>query len=485
MYKRVHPVYMVESIWRQLYLLLIPLVRGMLHIYSMDGFYQWLRGAWLDLLVLLFILCVSFLSWRFQRYRVDESGVVVRKGFLIRREISIPLSSVSTLMIYEPFFLRPLHAVHLFVDTDAGSVRRADCQVTISRRDAMELAENGGVLRLEKESRLYRPKWYEVAFLSVFVSSTFTGVVFLATFFGKGGDILGDDFRMQLLNRLEGVAHLVYFIPEAAVMVALLLLVAWGIGFIHNFLSYVNFAAYRQKGYIRLRYGWPSRRWYTCRTEAVNFVDYRQSILSKLLRVYMVFIQCAGYAKSSGEHAVLIPAGDQRSVRNTMETLLPEFQRRKRQIKPPSGSVIRYAMLPFWCGVAVAAGAVVAAWLLPEWKSLILFFGIMLALPFVWLLLVRLIDCYTAGIGASEEHLTLYYTVFYAFHTVVVPKEKINNIYIRSSLLQKWSGNCDVIIYTYSEMGRRHRVENLKISEVEALLEKSGLLSKSGEREKL
>lgn len=201
-------------------------------------------------------------------------------------------------------------------------------------------------------------------------------------------------------------------------------------------------------------------------------------MISKMLRVYMVFIQCAGYAKSSGEHAVLIPAGDQYTVRETLELLLPEFKRQRRQIKPPPWSEIRYAMIPFWCSVLMPVLTILAARLLPYWESMIVFFGVMLTLPFIWLLLVRLIDCHTAGLAVSDGHLTLYYTVLYAFHTVVIPKEKVNYIYIRSSLIQKWSGNCDVLIYTYGEVGHCHKVENLRISEVEALLETNGLLGK-------
>ena len=125
MKKRVHPIYILESIYKQLFLLLIPLLRGLLPVFPADSLTEWLigwvSGAWMDLLVLLFILTYSFLNWRFQYYTIDEKGLTVYKGILIKRQTDIPHTAISTLMQYEPFYLRPFKAVHVYADTDAGS----------------------------------------------------------------------------------------------------------------------------------------------------------------------------------------------------------------------------------------------------------------------------------------------------------------------------------------------------------------------------
>lgn len=474
---RVHPVTVFETIYKQLFLLLIPLVRGLFSIYSADGFYEWLSGAWVDILVVVFMLVFSLLNWRCQSYVFCDGGMVVYKGILLRRTTYVPAASISTLMCYEPFYLRPLRAVHIYADTDAGSIRRADFQITIGRKAAQQVLQAQFPEKPQAGRRMYRPKWFDIAFLSVFVSSTITGVLFISTFFSRAGDIFGESFLSQLMTQVEGIAELLFFIPRAAVIVAILILSAWLVGFIHSFMSYIRFSAIREKDTLRLQYGWLTKRGYTCRVEAINFLDFRQSIISRMLNIYMVFIQCAGYAKTSGEHAVLIPAADAQAVKRYLRFLLPEFHRRQRQIHPPRGSIIRYAMIPFWCSLLIPAAAVLAAWLFPFWKRMIVFFGIMATLPFIWLLLVRIIDCNTAGIGVTKRHVTLRYTVGYAFHTVVIPREKINHITIRSSWIQKLSGNCDVMIYTYHELSHRHKVENLRISDVQALLEKYNLLS--------
>lgn len=479
MKKRVHPIYILESIYKQLFLLLIPLLRGLLTVFTADSLTEWLigwvSGAWMDLLVLLFILTYSFLNWRFQYYTIDEKGLTVYKGILIKRQTDIPHAAISTLMQYEPFYLRPFKAVHVYADTDAGSIRQADCQITVSREEAACLA--AAPFPQKPADRLYRPKWYDIGFLSIFVSSTFTGAMFLVAFFAKGGDVFGQEFQTVVINRLEGMAHWLGFIPEAAALLAILIFLCWFIGALHSFLCYINFSAMREGDTLRIRYGWLSKRNYSLRTQAVNFLDLRQTIVARLLGLYIVFIQCAGYAKTKDEHAVLIPAANRRAASRYLRLLLPEFRQRPRQIKPPKGSIVRYAMLPFWCSLLIP----VATWLLSRWfpdfRTLILFFGMMAALPFLWLLVVRIVDCHTEGIAVSKHYVTLYYAVGYAFHTVIVPREKINYFRIRSSVFQKWSGNCDLLVYTYSEIGKRHRIGNLRIDEVRELLEKNGLLS--------
>ena len=87
---------------------------------------------------------------------------------------------------------------------------------------------------------------------------------------------------------------------------------------------------------------------------------------------------------------MLVPAADTRSCRRTMRMLLPEMAGRPRQIRPPRGSVIRYAMFPFWACLLVPAAAAAACRLFPDWQQLIVFLGLMLALPFVWLLILRI-----------------------------------------------------------------------------------------------
>ena len=109
MKQRTHPITILELVSKYLFLLLIPVLRGLFYLLTTShDFYNWLSGAWLDLLVVLFILLASYLRWHFQFYRYDEQGLTVHRGILLRRTVTIPESSISTLAVEESFYLRPL-----------------------------------------------------------------------------------------------------------------------------------------------------------------------------------------------------------------------------------------------------------------------------------------------------------------------------------------------------------------------------------------
>ena len=469
MEKRTHPITILEFVYKYLYLLLIPVLRGLFYLLTTShDVYGWLSGAWMDLLVVAFILFASYLRWRFQFYRFDGQGLTVRKGILIRWTFTIPESAISTLAVEEPFFLRPFRAVHLLADTEAGPFQRADCRLVLLKEDAYELLKEYG-REHSHNPRLYRPRWTDIAFLSIIVSNTLTGVVFLATFFNKAGDILGEEFRRRLFDRLEGMASLLVFLPQTGAILALLFLGGWLVGFIRNFVRLIYFTVQREEGVLTIHSGWLTKRTYSCRVDAVNYLDYRQSILTRMMGLYTVFVQCVGYGKGD-VLAVLIPAADTRSCRRTMRMLLPEMTGRPRQIQPPHGSVIRYAMLPFAACLFVPAATAVVCRFFPGWRQLIVFLGVMLTLPFVWLLILRIMDRCTAGISVSSRQLTLRYSRGYVLHTVVIPRGRVNYVRLRSSIFQKWAGNCDVLVYTYGEWGHCHKIKNLRLQDARELL---------------
>ena len=93
MEKRTHPITILEFVSKYLFMLLIPVLRGLFYLLTTShDFYNWLAGAWVDLLVVLFILLASYLRWRFQFYRYDEQGLTVLRGVLIRRPVTFPQS---------------------------------------------------------------------------------------------------------------------------------------------------------------------------------------------------------------------------------------------------------------------------------------------------------------------------------------------------------------------------------------------------------
>ena len=464
-----HPVAMLRYTYRYLFLLLVPLLRGARYIRTPQGLYAWLRGAWIDLSVVFLLLLLPYLAWQFHTYSLTEEGFVIRRGILLRRVTYVPRGSIVTLSVERPFWLRPLRAVRISVDTDAGSRRQADLTLTVGEARAKEILDRRRA-GAKGEEHVYRPHWWSVAVLSLLVSNPASGIILLATTFRQAGKLWGNSYRDQLFGGLENVAGLVTIVPRTAALIALVLLCGWGISAVRDLLRYLPFRVTRTPDALTIRTGLLTRRDYSCTASSVAFVDYRQSIVSRLLRLHMVFISCIGYGKGKNAMSVLLPVSPVHASCREVRALLPEFPLRGVQQKAAPWSLYRYVFYPLWGMILLYPASRVAQHLLPQWSELIYYLSFMAYLPCAWQFLVKTIDRRTSGVRRSDGFLTLRYSKWYTFHTVVVPEEKVIAYALTQTPFQYLAKNCDLLVYTYDEGSCRHRVRNLPLDRARSIM---------------
>jgi len=133
-----HPIMIVSYVGKYVYLLLIPLARGFWGALQND-FYGWLASAWIDVLVLLFMTLLAFLNYYHKRFCVNESGLFAQWGVFRRCVEIIHIEKFTALTAIENFYLRPLHAAHLHIDTMAQDNAKYDFDILVTAKQAGEL----------------------------------------------------------------------------------------------------------------------------------------------------------------------------------------------------------------------------------------------------------------------------------------------------------------------------------------------------------
>ena len=467
--KRQHPVAMLQYTFRYLFILLVPLLRGVGVITGPADLYHWIRGTWIDLSAIFLLLLLPLLEWRQHAYALTEEGFILRRGLLLQRESIIPRRYITTLTVERPFYLRILGAVRIAVDTDAGSNLYADFRLTVGCKQARCLLESQRP-QADTPAHSYRPSWYGVVILSLLASDSFSGVLLLATTLQQVGIQLGEGFQRQIINNLETVSGYVTILPRTAALIALVLLLGWAVAAIRTMLRLLPFRVSRQGNALTVRTGLLVRRDHICTVPSINYVDMRQSLLSKLLRLHMVFISCIGYGKGKNALSVLLPAAPVSAAREEIQALLPEFNYRKISLKAARFSLFRYCLLPLWGIALLYPACILLQRLFPQWQELIYYLDFMAYIPFVWLLVVKLIDRYTAGLAYEDGFFTLRYSRRFTFHTMLLPRNKVVAYTLRQTPFQKWADTCDVLIFTYNEKRLYHRIKNIPLSPAEALL---------------
>lgn len=469
-FHRQHPIAMLRFTFRYLYLLLVPLLRSVPYISTPQGLYNWVQGTWIDLTVIASLLILPFFAWLGHAYTLDEEQFIIQRGIFFRRISYIPRRHIATLLIERPFYLRPLGAVRLAIDTDAGNRHRADFRLTVSRRRACEILE-----QQQPDSyrplHSYQPRWRRMILLSLLTSNSLSGVVLLAITFQQAGILLGEGFQNRVLGELEHAAGYVTIIPRTAALLALMVIAGWCVAALGNIIHHTPFRAVRCADVLTIRTGYVVRRDYSCTVRSVNYTDFRQSLVSRALRLYMVFINCIGYGKVKNTIAVLIPACGGRRAGREISRLLPEFHRHPVEVTPGKLSLLRYCRYPLLGLVLLYPLSMVLQHLFPHWQELIYHMTVMAYIPCIWLLLVKTVDRYSAGLSRRNGMITLRYSRLFTLHTVVVPEDKVVVWRLRQTLWQKLSGRCDLWLYTYNEYRMPHRVCNLPLAQTKALLD--------------
>lgn len=458
---RAHPLTILANLWRVFYLIIIPVLRGF--FYALQGDLSlWLRSAWVDILIFLAMLAIAVWRWLAVTYFFDDREFVLRLGWLVRRTYRINWNDITTVSALESFYLRPFRCAHLRADTIGGSAGKADFSILVWRDQAERILRRARIRDGERHTRQYIPKTRSILSSALLTSNSLGGVVFIAAFISQTGRLLGNEFSSLLIGTFEEAARLLAFgIPPAAAALAYLLLAGWLMGFLLAFFRYKNFCVSRSQNGLRVRGGLLTHREYCIRYGDINFIDIRQSITTKVLRLYSLYISAVGYAKHKDDISCVILTENRKDFSLHRERIFPAFSPAPRQLGPKKTAVLRFVGPAVAFCLLLAAAVFLLIHRFPGWRDFIRFVGLMLMVPAVYFLLVRTVDFHTNGAAKNGKYYTLRYSLGFSLHTVVIPEDKIVSVELRQSPIQQFSGVCDLLVCTRAEARLVHRCRNL------------------------
>lgn len=491
--KRQHPYAILRYVSKNFWLLLIPLVRGLIML-SFD-FNSWVSGAEWDILVVAVMLGAAVWRWYFTRFEFADDAVRVETGRFIRTDISFPYQSVSAVTAESNPILMRLGAVRLNIDTDAPTGSRSDPDIKLiaaptDRARLINLLSESSSSAFKGKSGMnyiYKVSKITLVLFSILFSSAISGVILLGTFFTQGGKILGEQLEERLLTAVNDVTSDIYTaaqrivsnITPAAVSITLAIAAGFIISFVSNLLRHLNFTVARRGSCIFVSSGFFTKRQYFINSRRINCADMRQNLLMKLFGVTSVNVSCTGYGKQKSELPVFVPIcsikrlydGKNRTeLVKVMQRLLPEFYLTDSFITPNLFYIWRFIGPPTALIFLIMIAGFAATIFFQQWHSLIAFMTVLLEIPTVWLFLVKICAYCTNGINIMQKNICIKYCVGYSFHTVTVPFERIAYIAITQTPFQRMNRSCDVVIYTNAEYTGKHRIKGMPLSEVSELI---------------
>ena len=471
-----HPVRIIKYSAKNIWLLIFPLLRGINAIrLDRDRMYEWLRGAWFDILIIVLIVIFGLMRWVCSIVEITPYSITHTDGIVFRLKKTLPYSNLSSTSFEYPFYLRPFGAVAVRCDTSAGLFRSSDLKILVSRRVGDEL--HGllpGIRDLERAKKIPKPSVISIVLLSMFFSSGFTGTVYLATFFFKGGDIAGDIINTYLegiTSRTAKVSQrLLIKIPNAAIVTGAFFVGAWLLSFMVNLLKYARFSLLFDKRYARISYGALTKKEYSISHSHVNYIDLRQNLIMKLIRATSVNVSCAGYGNSRKRLPILVPVKRlDRSGRLFEKLGIRKVE--KPEHRPPLTGFWQYVWIPVVVSVSLIPAYLIAARFVPEIKQLTVFFAVMAEIPAVWMIFVKTAAFFTSGITVYEDRICLSYSRYTMFHTIIADRSRIVKAEIEQSVFQRIGRRCSLCFWFEGESKRRHKVRALRVSSAGEILD--------------
>ena len=469
-YYHTHPISIIKNLSSIMFLLILPLARGLFVAFTEGTIDSWLRGSYFDITVIMIGIGFAVAVWHEEVYKTDSDGIYIKHGILRKQKFFISDKNMATLIVYIPFYYRLIGAARIIGDTNAGMARTTEFDIIIFKKHLDEFLGNRKKSDSDTDNymvREYKPLTLYVAIFSAFISNSLAGVILISSFFSQMGNILGEELEERVINTVS-----VFFekfantVPVVFSGIAVAILSGWVIAFLNNLAQYIFFSASRTKDQIVVNLGVFTKRRYYMLFDRINYLDIRQDMLFKIFRLQTTYIYCTGYGKDKKIAPVLIPVGQKDDMLSTIQMIVPEISVKKRKLAPKSlGSIFGYILPPMIFAIIAYLTAFSLIFVMPEWEEVVKLIAFAMSVPFIWICMVKFFDFMTTGIGKSKNSLTLYYSSLFVLHTIVIPMDKITKIVIKQNPFQKISGTCTIVIYSFAENRKRHIIKSISKEE--------------------
>lgn len=470
-YKHGHFLNIITYLKSFLFLLIIPILRGFL--FALGGnLKEWLNSAELDIFIVVVIVLLAVLQWFFFTYRSDDTAIFIKKGFFIRNEIMIPMNKIITVACVNSFWIRIFSVRVVRCDTVSGYHTRSDFSLIVSKKESDILLKDYKNKSNSCILSAYRPRTLYVVAISFIMSNSFGGMILVATLIYQLGEIMGEQFSTRVYGTFEKFAStLALGFPPITAAIAYFLLFGWLFSFSLNILRYKNLTVNRSPDYIELSGGVLTIRNYHIAFKDISFIDIRQTVLTKILNFYSVFIYAVGSKKNKYDIATVIPSVSGKNLKPTFSSVFPEHTIVPVTIRPNKGALFKFITDPIYFCLGIPILSILISYFYPDWSEVIFYLAFMSMLPAVWFLILRLIDYFTSGIAKENGVYTLRCSSGFYLHTILVDEKKLSNVCLRQSIIQRFDGRCDVLISTFSDEMKRHHIRNLDKKEVLTLFD--------------
>ena len=447
---RAHPLMILNLLKPFLFVLLIPVARGLIQYFS-TGKYDSI--LYFETLLIIALLLIGVLRWLCFRLILNEENhtITIISGLFFRKVAKINVERLSSVQSKQNPIEYLLRAVTYRINTEAGTLGKADYEFKLSVKSSREVS----ILLYGKEDNTkIKYSVYKIAVLAATTSSAFTGIIVAVPLIYRAGLLLEVAISDMLINEINSVSQKIenYF-PPVVNSISLILLASYVFSFFYSLFKYLNFQLCLGKNKIEMRAGIVVRNRTAFKKSAINNVRIEQSFLMLLLKRFAMRVSVGGYGESRSRSEVVIPLEKAQEIRKHFAEYLPFFKGDTGVIVKPRATMInrsRFLFFPMIYFIVACAAAIILGLYFEDFTRFTLFcLCVVCAIIFIhaWF---SLFECFKGKVDFGDN---IFIRSRKGFRTceLYCPKENIGEIKIIRFPPDKWHKTCRLRITVRSE----------------------------------
>lgn len=461
---RPHPITILKFLSSYLFILILPVVRGILNLRNNTGLSRFFV---LELILLVAIIAIAVAKWHRFRLYVSDNYIRYTKGLFFRIEATIPKSKISSLFLEKKPLLWFIKGAVLRFDTEAGRPSKNDFEMTVHIRDINLLAK---LLPFKGHNyKHYHAPTLKIIIMALANTSTTTGLLIAAPIVNNAGKLLGRSLSDIWVTISSVSSALEFIIPPIASTISIIILVGFMVSFLATVFKCVPFDLYIKGDLITSVSGLISKRRTSFKREAVNNLIIIKSPIMRLLRHSTVKVNVAGYGKRKGEIAVFIPAANRSELAGLIEDFLPSMVTKPVELRPPSRSLRRFLTLPLILFLIVPVASIVLSKYFANFKDFVEFlaFVALIMLGVFWDIRLKK---YVQGGIAFGQHIAVLSSKKFSIVELRCKFEKVGIIRITQTPFDRSRDLCKIKLTIRSESADSISVAHLDHSQLKHAL---------------
>lgn len=330
---KAHPLMILTIIKPFLFILIIPVLRGIVQ-YLKNGEVTQILGTEMILFGLIVLFGVA--RWRAFKLNCQDNTVTVKDGIFFIRKAVIPISGLSSVQTAQNPLDYIFGCVTFRINTEAGSRTKTDYSFKLSRNDAHLVST---LLYGEKSGEPVRFSPVKIAILAAATSSAFTGLLVGVPILNSVARLTGRGVN-EVLDQINSVSNTFQtHFPPIVNTVTFILLCSFAVSFIYSFLRYLKFRIYLNNDRVEVRSGLFVMLRTSFKKRSINNVKIEQTLLMKFLKRYALKVNVGGYGEAKSESQVLVPCGKYNEIKEMFGDYFPFLRIDGKSLKSKVGAI--------------------------------------------------------------------------------------------------------------------------------------------------